>query len=240
MKTGIVVNNYDMSHKQRCQIRVYGMHTEQIDGEYLILDDDLPWVLPAPNMGGNSGNFSVPEVGSRVYVDGDDNYSLRYFGQVEVKSSVKKMMNEDADQCDEYKFIAFNETPNNPEEYMKIYYLPEKGLNIECNGHRVLLTKYDGVLIESNSGCSIELTPDADININAINNININCNRINLTQGSLDEKTVDRIVLGSRLQEIFNNHKHFCATSGGITTTQPIDKIKETDFSTKIKIGKNE
>ena len=48
MKTGIVVNNFDPTYKNRCQIRVYGLHTQTVNGQYIILDDDLPWALPAP------------------------------------------------------------------------------------------------------------------------------------------------------------------------------------------------
>ena len=32
MKTGIVVNNYDPTFKNRCQIRVYGVHTKTVNG----------------------------------------------------------------------------------------------------------------------------------------------------------------------------------------------------------------
>ena len=42
MKTGIVVDNYDPLYKGRCKIRVFGLHSETICGQYLILDDDLP------------------------------------------------------------------------------------------------------------------------------------------------------------------------------------------------------
>ena len=61
MKTGIVVNNYDPTFKNRCQIRVFGLHTETVGGQYVILDDDLPWALPGPTAGYNSGNYSVPK-----------------------------------------------------------------------------------------------------------------------------------------------------------------------------------
>lgn len=240
MKTGIVVSTFDPTYKNRIKVRVYGVHTEQIDGQYVILDDDLPWFTPAPSAGGNSGTYSVPQVGSRVYVDGGG-YKWTYYGQVEVKGSVKKFMNENAEQSDKLKMIAFSEDfEDGNTDYMKIYYLPENGLNIECMGHKILLTKYDGIKITSNTGSFIELTPDSDINITSTNNVNLKCSKLNLTEGSLDEETVDRIVLGSRLQEIFNNHYHFVASPGGVTTTEPIDKIKETDFSKNIRISKGD
>lgn len=239
MRTGIIVNNYDPSYKQRVQVRLYGVHDEKIDGQYVILDDDLPWASPAPNMGGNSGTFSVPEVGSRVYVDGD-NYHLRYYGQVEVKSDVKKMMHDNAEQSDKLKVIAYSTDRDDKEDYMKIYYLPKDGLTIECYGHSIKLTQLEGVKITSKDGSEIDMTNDGDINITAANNINISCRKLNLTQGSLDEETVDKIVLGSRMQDVFNHHIHFSASPGGVTTTEPIQKIKETDFSKNIRISNSD
>ena len=238
MKTGIVVNNYDPMYKNRIQVRVYGVHTEQINGQYVILDDDLPWALPSPNNGGNSGSYSVPSVGSRVYVDGNG-YKWTYYGQVEVKGSVKKMMNAEADQSDKLKVIAFSEDyEDGNTDYMKIYYLPENGLTIECMGHKITMTKYDGMKLESAEGCAIEMTRSGDINISTSKSINLKCDKLNLTEGSLDDNLVDRIVLGNRMQEIFNTHIHFASTPGGVTTTEPIEKIKETDMSDNIRISK--
>lgn len=240
MRTGIVSNSYDPKYKGRIQVRVFGLHTEKVGDNYVILDDDLPWASPAPNPNGSNGGYSVPPVGSRVYVDGD-NYHLTYYGQVENRGSVKKMLHDNADQSDKMKVIAFSEDfEDGNTDYMKIYYLPENGLTIEAMGHKITLTKYDGVRVDSSEGCSIELTRDADINIMTPNTINLKCRTLNLTEGSLSEETVDRIVLGNRLQEIFNNHIHFVASPGGVTTTEPIEKIKETDFSKNIRISKGD
>jgi hypothetical protein len=79
MKTGIVVNNYDPTFKNRCQIRVNGVHTQKVNGLYVILDDDLPWALPAPNGSASSGGCSVPKIGDRVYVDVKDTYNIVYY-----------------------------------------------------------------------------------------------------------------------------------------------------------------
>ena len=242
MKTGIVVNNYDTTYKNRIQVRLYdGHYMEKIGDQYTILDDDLPWAMPAPSAGGSGGTYAIPAVGSRVYVDGSG-YKLTYYGQVEVKEKKKKMMHENADQSDQVKFIAYNEDfdGNDKENYVKIYYIPNKGLTIECMDHKILLTKCDGIDIQSKEGCEIEMDKHGDINIVTANNINLKCGKLNLTEGSLDEETTDRIILGSRLQDIFNNHIHFAATPGGVTTTEPIEKIKETDFSKNIRISKGD
>lgn len=234
MYTGVVVSAYDPCYKNRIKVRVYGVHTEKINGQYTILDDDLPFFSPAPSSGGGAGTSSVPTVGSRVYVD-ISGHKYIYYGQVEVKGSIKKMMHDNAEQSDKLKVIAFSE--DDSENYMKVFYLPENGLTIEAMGHKISLTSYDGLKIQSSKGSEIEMTRDGDINITTENNINIKCNKLNLTEGSLDDDTSDRIVLGSRLQEVFNNHIHFAATPGGVTTTPPVEKIKETDFSKNIRIS---
>ena len=241
MKTGIVVSNYDPTYKNRVKIRVMGIHTEKVGSDYVILDDDLPWALPAPSSGGNSGTYSVPEVGSRVYVDGNG-YKWTYYGQVEVKGNVKKLMNENAEQSDRLKVIAFSEDfeSDDKSNYMKIYYLPENGLNIECMGHTIVLTKYDGIKIVSAEGCAVDLDRSGDVNIVTANSVNLKCNKVNLTSASLDDSTLERIVLGKRLQKIFNNHIHFVAGPGGVETTKPVgSKILDKDLSDRIMIGKN-
>ena len=147
MKTGIVVDNYDPLYKGRCKIRVFGLHSETICGQYLILDDDLPWSSPAPNIGSSNGTFNVPSVGERVYVNADDPYNIQYYGQVEVKSPIKDLQYKNTEMSDKLKVIAYSEDNMEGElDYIKIYYLPEEGLTIECNGNSILMTKYDNLL----------------------------------------------------------------------------------------------
>ena len=109
MKTGIVVDNYDPLYKGRCKIRVFGLHSETICGQYLILDDDLPWSSPAPNIGSSNGTFNIPSIGERVYVNADDPYNIQYFGQVEVKSSIKDLQYKNTEMSDKLKVIAYSE-----------------------------------------------------------------------------------------------------------------------------------
>lgn len=239
-RTGVVVNNYDPTYQNRIQVRVYGVHDEQINGQYLILDDDLPWASPAPNAGGTGGSYSIPKVGSTVSVEGS-NYKLIYHGQVNVKGNVKKIMHDNAEESENIKIISWSEdNEGGQKDFIKMYYLPEKGLNIECNGNVITLSKYDSLLISSKYGSSIEMTRDGDINITAPQKINISCKELNLTQGSLSPATADKLVLGSKLQEKFNNHKHFYSPIGGVVTDTPIEKLTEIDFSENIKISKRQ
>ena len=231
MKTGIVVDNYDPLYKGRCKIRVFGLHSETICGQYLILDDDLPFACPAPNVGSSNGSFNVPNIGERVYVNADDPCNIQYFGQVEVKSSIKKLQYQNTEMSDKLKVIAFSEDNMEGElDYIKIYYLPEEGLTIECNGNSILMTKYDSLLIKNNKGSEIMMdNATGDINIKAEGSVNLNCNKVCLGEGA-----VDNIVLGSKLMEKFNSHTHFTGDSG--ITNPPIEKLQPGDFSRNIKI----
>lgn len=231
MKTGIVVDNYDPLYKGRIKIRVFGLHSETICGQYLILDDDLPFACPAPNVGSSNGSFNVPNIGERVYVNADDPYNIQYFGQVEVKSSIKDMQYKNTEMSDKLKVIAFSEDNMEGEKnYFKMFYLPEDGLTIECNGNSILLTKYDNLVIRNNKGAEIVMdNVNGDINIKTEGNININGGKI-----SLGADAADSIVLGSKLMEKFNSHTHFAGDSP--ITNPPIEKLQPSDFSRVVKI----
>ena len=231
MKTGIVVDNYDPLYKGRCKIRVFGLHSETICGQYSILDDDLPWSSPAPNIASSNGTFNVPAIGERVYVNADDPYNIQYFGQVEVKSSIKDLQHKNTEMSDKLKVIAYSEDNMEGENnYLKIYYLPEDGLTIECNGNSILLTKYDKFVIKNNKGAEITMdNVNGDINIKTEGKVNLNCNEV-----SLGGDATDTIALGSKLMEKFNNHTHFTGDAG--ITNPPIEKLQPNDFSRTVKI----
>lgn len=231
MKTGIVVNNYDPKFKNRCQIRVFGLHTQQVKGQYVILDDDLPWALPGPNPTTN-GIYSVPKVGDRVYVDVKDTYNITYYGPVEIRGNVKDILYNNAEDSDKVKVIAFSEDYNDDgsKDYMKIYYLPEKGLTIECNGNLISMPKYN--LLEIKTKGDVGFTIDTrtnDITIHTDANVKVDCKELKLTKDA-----EEKLILGSKLMEVFNEHTHF--TSDG-QSSKPIKQLTPNDFSKKIKIG---
>lgn len=231
MKTGIVVNSWDPSNKGRCQIRVYGVHTQMVKGKYVILDDDLPWALPAPS-NSSAGNYSIPKVGERVYVDVKDKYNIFYYGPVEVNGNVKEMLHDNAEDSDKMKVVVFSEDKNTDgtKDYVKIYYLPENGLTIECNGNLISMPKYDTMEIKTKNGAGFSIdTKNNDITIHTDAKVNIDCNDISLT-----EDAEEKLILGSKIMEKFNEHTHF--VPGGVSNP-PIQKLTPNDFSKKIKIG---
>lgn len=231
MKTGIVVDNYDPLYKGRCKIRVNNLHTETVYGQYIILDDDLPWSSPAPDIGSSNGTFNVPKIGERVYVNVDNQYNIQYFGQVEVKSQIKDLQYKNTEMSDRLKVIAYSEDNMEGEKnWLKIFYLPEEGLTIECNGNSILLTKYDNLLIKNNKGAEISMdNVSGDINIKTEGKVHLDCSEV-----SLGGDAADTIVLGSKLMEKFNNHTHFSGDSA--ITNPPIEKLQPNDFSRTVKI----
>lgn len=226
MRTGIVVDNFDPKYQGRLKIRVDGMHTETVCGEYAILDDDLPWAKPAPT----TGEFSTPAVGQRVSVEVVDQYTIFYHGRIDADRNVQDILYENAEDCENARILMSDGVSGKDEDYVRIYYIPESGLNIECHGHKILLTKYDGLKIEAKNGVKISVDDGSkDINIDTTGAVNLNCSSVNLT----DEAT-EKLILGTKLMEKFNTHTHFCP---GGTTNPPITKITLGDFSKKIKIG---
>ena len=230
MKTGIIVNNYDPTFRGRCQIRVYGIHTQEVGGKYTIIDDDLPWAIPASYS--TEGNYSVPQIGTKVYVDVKDSYNIMYYGPVDVNASIKKMVYDNAEDGEHLKIIAFSEDWNadGSKEYVKIYYLPENGLTIECNGNLITMPKYDSMEIKTASGAGLSIdTMTNDITIHTNANVNLDCREVKLTKDA-----EDKLLLGSKIMEKFNTHTHF--VPGGLSNP-PIQKLTEDDFSKKIKVG---
>jgi hypothetical protein len=132
---------------------------------------------------------------------------------------------------DKLKVIAYSEDNIEGEKNcLKIYYLPEDGLTIECNGNSILLTKYDNLLIRNNRGAEISMdNVSGDINIKTEGKVNLDCSEI-----SFGGDAADTIALGSKLMQKFNEHTHFTGDSG--TTNPPIEKLQPNDFSRLVKI----
>lgn len=229
MKTGIVVNNYDPTFKNRCQIRIQGLHTEKIDGTYVILDDDLPWASPAPQTS-SFGGSSVPDVGSSVYIEDLGNFRYQYYSQVEVKADIKKIMYQNADSSDRVKIIAYsNDSFEGENIELRIMYIPDEGLVIKCGDNEINMSTYEGMLIKSNTGAEIKINNDSSIDIKSKGAINLNCDKVNLT-----DEAAERIVLGSKLMAKFNNHTHLSLVG---LTSEPLMKIEENDLSDKVRIN---
>lgn len=226
MKTGIVVNNYDPTYKNRIQVRVQGLHTKKIHGNYVILDDDLPWATPAPSIG--DGTSSLPEVGSTVYVDVRDRFTFVYYGQVEVRGKIKKMMHDNADCNEKLKVIAYSKDTFDGETIeTEINYIPDRGLTIKCGDNYIKLNN-DGIIIKSKFNDSIIMSENG-IDITS-KNINLNCDKIKLTNDDSQS-----LLKCKEFMEKFNTHIHMTpfGFSNEPNPESQFDIIK--DFTDKIK-----
>ena len=89
------------------------------------------------------------------------------------------------------------------------------------------MPKYNSLEIKTLGGAGFAIdTKTNEITIHSDTTVNIDCNTVNLSKDA-----EDKLILGSRLMEIFNNHRHF--TSDGQSST-PIEQITVNDFSKKI------
>jgi len=190
----------------------------------------LPWAKPAPSSSTAGGTFNTPKVGDRVSVEVVDPYTILYYGPVTPNGDIQDILYENADDCENAKMVLFDGEAKEGSDYVRIYYIPENGLNIECHGHKILLTKYDGLQIEAKNGVKISIDDSSkDVNINTTGTVNLNAKNVNLT-----EDASEKLILGSKLMEKFNTHTHFCPAGA---TAPPTTKITPLDFSKKIKIG---
>ena len=238
MKTGIVVNNYDSNHENRCQIRVYGVHTKTVGGKYVLIDDDLPWASPGPT--GNGTSVSLPQVGETVYVDYMGPERLFYYGPVRTKGNVKQLIHANAEDSENIKISAYSENETYTENFM-IYYVPSTGLVISANGNTIRVGKEEDIEVISKFGPTITLGGSAkpqDITIQTEGSVTVNSKEVILGEEAataLSKVTtdhIDGIIKQNRLIEKFNNHKHTC----GIPDVQFHLDPKE-DFNENIKIG---
>ena len=68
--SGIIVSRKDPLGVGRCQVRVFGWHT---DDKSLLPDEDLPWAMPLYPIN-NPNTFSKPRIGDWVvgfFMDGE-------------------------------------------------------------------------------------------------------------------------------------------------------------------------
>ena len=92
------------------------------------------------------------------------------------------------------------------------------------------MPKYEMLEIQTKGGAGISIdTRNNDITIRTDASVNLDCNDVKLTSDA-----EDKLILGSKLMKVFNEHKHF--TSDG-QSSSPIQQLKVDDFSKKIKIG---
>ena len=92
------------------------------------------------------------------------------------------------------------------------------------------MPKYNSLEIKTKGGAGLSIdTATNDITIHTNSAVNLDCNDVRITSDA-----EEKLILGSKLMKVFNEHKHF--TSDG-QSSKPIQQITPGDFSKKIKIG---
>ena len=98
-----------MGHCKGMEIASWLTDNAGPDAHYVIIDDDLPWALPAPNPNSNGGTYSVPRVGARVYVDIKDAYNILYYGETYRIISLHSITGVDYKKAKSTQYFSFAE-----------------------------------------------------------------------------------------------------------------------------------
>lgn len=236
--TGIVEYNLDPKHQGRIKVRVFGMNDQKSeDGKYIIPTEMLPWARPRCNGSGGSvsgsGTFSIPKIGSTVYVEGTLNNPI-WNGNMYVSNEVVTELSE-GNYTNSHILIYDTDFNNGDamirDEYIKVYFTDSKGFQIEYK--TVAGIANIGI---SNTGTIQVIGPHSDaitiengtINIVSGNTVNIDAPLVNLS-----DQATESVLKGETVKEIFNAHTHTC-NSG--ETTAPMQKMTDVVLNRHVKI----
>jgi len=190
---GVVVDNKDPEFRGRAKIKVFGVFDD-------IPDADLPWAYQRFEMsfglGGGSGRMSVPKLGSVVHVQFNNGnyYSPEY-------KAVQELSPDLIDEISK-SYEGAHSVIYDGQEELKIYYTPEKGLNINLKGSKIIIRNDNSILIEhSNSETSVEILGNT-VNIKAQN-----CN-IDSPNIRLGENAIESVIKGETFKLIYDSHTH--------------------------------
>lgn len=161
--TGIVVDNKDPDKLGKCKIRVFGVHSDNIQ------DSDLPWAFPDFDFrGGLKGSFVIPPVDCvvNVYFEGGDIYIPRYSNKVINENSLPSNKNTDypdnmiffeTDNGDKFEINRKKKTILLEHSSKSKIFIDEKEMSITHNNKS--LTTIDKQKIESkhNNGNTITI-----------------------------------------------------------------------------------
>lgn len=258
---GIVEDNDDPKFLGRCKVRVLGKFDAKVtpkSTEYVIPTDKLPWSRSsAYRVGGSNtgaGNFSVPKLGTEVFVTFDNGniYTPIYHWNMypsdevveEVESSYKNshvlIYDTVFDQDEE-----FNNT--RPGEHIKVFFTESKGFIIDYtteigsskievkpdNSFLFTNPNKDRILIENNGNITVENSNN--INIITGNDVTIECKSAKISASKeahidsprikLGKQAAESVVKGDSFQRLFDTHIH---PSGTGPTGPPTISMKST------------
>lgn len=181
---GVVENNVDEKEAGRCQIRVFGVHTDE---KFKVNDngiptEELPWAEPAtPIYGGvsNVGVYGVPCQGAHVFLffEAGNPMAPRYFatapGIPYVKNNPDKGFN---DPDGEYPKTDKLRRPDWSKGKSSTSIYPNSYVTETRCGHIVEMDDTPGseriIIKHGKTGATIEFTPEGSIKIDSKSNTN--------------------------------------------------------------------
>lgn len=214
---GIIEDNQDPIFQGRCKVRVYGKFDGRVDpanpnSDFNISTDNLPWARPANLfMGGSgtgAGNYTVPKIGTQVYVTFDNGnlYSPIFHHNIyqsddvlaEIQSSYANahvlMYDTAFEQDDTGKNLREG-------EWVKIYFTEQKGVMIDYatkSGPTTINVKPDNsVEIKNPNGDSVIMKNDGNITFTHSQNVTINAGQnttINTGQNTVINADKDTLI----------------------------------------------
>ena len=191
---GIIEDNQDPLFHGRCKVRVYGKFDGRVDpknskSDFTISTDNLPWARPANLfMGGSgtgAGNYTVPKIGTQVYVTFDNGnlYSPIFHHNIYQSDEVLAEIKASYDNAHVLMYdtaFAQDETGANLRtgEWIKVYFTEAKGFMIDyatTAGPTTVNVKPDNSIeIKNPNGDSIIMKNDGNITFTHSQNVVFN------------------------------------------------------------------
>lgn len=226
---GIVIDNNDPLHLQRCRIRIHSIHRN-------IPDSQIPWAKKASvvgqGSGGGIGSFSVPTLYTKVEVKFMDDSIMHpeYYASPETSDNVISLFTtnypERYGRVDAAGNVFLVDTKSGSET-ITVIHKSGTTVSIDSSGN-VSLVSAGNVSVDSNA--SITVTAKTNVTINAGGNILLNSSGVSMSyssgnmtmacSGSLDLNAASGITIraGGTL-EFDANYIQTNTPAGGSSTT---------------------
>lgn len=233
MFVGVVEDNYDPIEEGRLKIRIFGVNDQKdADDKYVIPTQYLPWARSGCI--NCSGSFSVPKIGSHVYVQGDLIYNPIWTGLVYLNDGPKGEIGEDRNAhvlLYDTDFSNGEETNYREGQHVKMYYTDEKGVVIDyksaAGGSTFNMNPDGSVSITDSNGDTISMS-NGKIVIKSDNSITISAPLV-----QLGEDAVESIIRSEAFRKIFETHTHLYESG---ETLPPKSGMNPNCINKKIKI----
>lgn len=228
---GIVEDNFDPLEEGRLKVRIFGLTDKKDENDdYIIPTSCLPWARSGCI--NSSGAFSVPKIGSYVYINAGDIYNPIWTGMVYLNNDAKMEIGDDKNA---HTLVYDTDFSNGEEnnyregEHIKIYFSENKGVVIDyktCSGGSYFnMTPNGDIKMMDGNGDSIILS-NGTITIKSDNKIKIDAPCIELGQDA-----VEGVLKSESFRKLFEKHTHMYESG---QTTPPIEGMNPNVINKKI------